>query len=209
MDFAFRPARRIAGIRVYSLAFAASRCVVNSIELGRAVYGPAVAPYIVGAAVSRFLVALGDYAPWPVLRDALINAGWMLTAGCLIVLVGEFIAQTRNHNRILAREDAETRLIAPPEPEAAPVAPKVPFPPYRFVQFAWDWYEAHGKFPTVRQCEESKDHFAHSLVQLWYQQMVSAGAIVNRVEGQSAGDPMWSREKCEKAAITDNTAYQA
>lgn len=186
---------------------------MNSIELGRAVYGPAVVPYIVGAAIARFMVALGDNAPLPVLHDGLVYSGWTMIALCLVVMAFEMIAQWRNHQRILDREDANTALIVAPEPEpepapAPPAPPRVPFPPYAFVQFVWDYYEAEGKLPTVDVCEQGwngRGGFNRQLITEWFARMVDAGYIANRKERHSAGEPTRTRAEFEAAAVAYNT----
>lgn len=179
---------------------------MSSIELGRSVYGPAVSPYIIGAAVASDLIALGNNIAVPWLHDAFLYSGVTFLVGCVAVAIFEIIAQWRNHQRILDREDAETRLIAPPEAKAVPIAPRVPFPPESFVEFIWKWRDEHGKFPTIQECVDSGINA--QLAQYRYQQMVDAGYIVNRIERKSSGEPARTREDFIAAAIADNTLRQ-
>lgn len=115
-------------------------------------------------------------------------------------------AREDQHKQLMDYWAAETRLIAPPAPEAEPPAPRVPFPPESFVEFIWKWRDEHGKFPTIQDCEDAKINA--QLAQYRYQQMVDAGYIVNRIERKSSGEPARSREDFIKAAIADNT-YRA
>ena len=93
-------------------------------------------------------------------------------------------------------EDERRARIVPAKPA------RIPFPPMRFVDFIWTWREKNTKFPTVDECEQN--NFNRQLIQEWYQQAVNAGAIINRIPKQYAGDPTWSRSRFEEAARADN-----
>lgn len=115
-------------------------------------------------------------------------------------------AQEDQHKQRMDYWAAETRLIAPPEAKAEPMAPRVPFPPESFVEFIWKWRDEHGKFPTIQECVDSGINA--QLAQYRYQQMVDAGYIVNRIERKSSGEPARTREDFIAAAIADNTLRQ-
>ena len=156
-----------------------------------------------GVAIGYALASVGVQIEWMPARAFLVIGGGVFGTFILIAFVAHLVSH--GVTKLMQVYEASARIetqYAKVDP-VAPDAPRVPFPPYRFVQFIWDWHEESGKFPTVREC--GGKGFTNSLVQEWFTQMVGAGALVNRIEGQHPGDPAWSRERCEQAAIADNT----
>lgn len=169
---------------------------------GRAVFFPALMSHMWAFAISVSAISVG----WSVTIDWLSNGleafGWSSAILFLLILAHEFDAQKRLLKSHLMRHDAITESLRPQV--ASPVvasSTRVPFPPVSFVRFIFDWFDVHGRFPTVAQCLENKQPRA----QEYYTQMVAAHAMSNRVPGQWAGDPAWDRDRCLRAAMADNS----
>ena len=126
-------------------------------------------------------------------RSILSGAG---LAGCVFIGLFLFLAYRQVEREWTLHEDERRARIVPVK------AARIPFPPMRFVQFIWTQYEKNSKFPTVDECEQNS--FNRQLIQEWYQQMVNAGALTNRIPKQYAGDPTWSRSRFEEMARADN-----
>ncbi len=174
---------------------------------GQSVFLNALAPHAFWFSISVSAIAIGLSQPLDWLRAGLFWGGGMFAALLLIILWNDYFATDNLLDAHIARENAITQQMLP-APIAPEAKPRVPFPPVRFVYFIWAYRGEHGKFPSVRECGTAG--FTESLVQEWYTQCVTAGAIINRSQAQGyAGDPApeWSRERFEQAAMSDNALH--
>lgn len=160
-------------------------------------------PYAAPLAISFGALLAGlqfpESFPYGAIRSFLGGAGLL---GCGVT--GFFVWMIRD---LILKEwklDEDERRAAFAKPEPKPVI-RVPFPPVRFVTAIWDARDKTGKFPTVDELEAAG--FNRQLVQEWFKQCTEAGAIVNRIPKQAAGEPGpgWDRARFVQVAITDNS----
>lgn len=152
-------------------------------------------PYAAGLSIAFSALLAGFQFPDNSLPRSILSGAGL--AGCVLIGLFLFLTYRQVEREWQLHEDERRSRIVPIKPA------RLPFPPMRFVQFIWDYYEREGKFPTVDICE-SVGKFNRQLINDWFQQMVGAGAITGRRAKQDAGDPTWSRSRFEEMARADN-----
>jgi hypothetical protein len=84
---------------------------------------------------------------------------------------------------------------------------RVPFAPEEFVNWIFDYFDANGSWPSVRQCVSGHRGWNIGTVSEWFGLLVSAGAWVDRVEGGSSGQPSasWNRARFVEVSRLSNS----
>ena len=173
-------------------------------EIGRAAFLPAVLPHVWVFSLAVGMFTTGFSLPDP-FRIFLISVGGSSSVLFGVVLVFDFTAQCELHTIHYDRQAALIAQIRPPEPVKIISEPAIPFPPERFATWLWTQRQLTGAIPTVDECV--KANYTRQLVQVWFAEMVSSGAIIGREERGSSGDfaPGWTLERCATASRRANT----
>jgi hypothetical protein len=173
-------------------------------EIGRAAFLPAVLPHVWVFSLAVGMFTTGFSLPDP-FRIFLISVGGSSSVLFGVVLVFDFTAQCELHTIHYDRQAALIAQIRPPEPVKVISEPAIAFPPERFVTWLWNQRQLTGAIPTVDECV--KANYTRQLVQVWFAEMVSSGAIIGREERGSSGDfaPGWTLERCATASRRANT----
>ena len=175
-------------------------------QIGQASFLPALLPQMFWLSISGASWFFGNvFEPWQSIRDGLHAFSIAFGSLLFIVLIFDFVAQYDLQTVHLNRQAALIAQIRPPEPVKIISEPAIPFPPERFATWLWTQRQLTGAIPTVDECV--KANYTRQLVQVWFAELVSAGAIIGREERGSSGDfaPGWTLERCATASRRANT----